>query len=225
MIEKSLLLRDAAPATTVDDWRIELPVLAAGDVRLREVEPGDAAVLSSLLTAPEVTRFISAPPESVEGFERFILASRRVRAAGQGACFAVTLRDFDTALGIFQVRCLSAADGDAPPIAGGLDTAEWGFALGSPFWGSGIFEQGAALIGDFVFEQMGIRRLEARCAARNGRGGRALMKMGAVPEGLLRRALICGDEQLDQVLYAIVDEDWRRARQQAALAERTPFVH
>jgi ribosomal-protein-alanine N-acetyltransferase len=222
MIEKTAVLTDhelqldrTERQTRVDDWRYVLPVLAAGEVELREVRVSDAHSLVSLLTTPEITRFISAPPQTAEGFERFIVASQNMRAAGQGACFAVTLRGYDTAIGIFQIRRVSASPDEPIYMSGSVDAAEWGFAIGSPFWGAGIFEQCAALIMQFAFEYMRVHRLEARCAVKNGRGNKALLKVGAIPEGILRKAFLCGGEYLDQVLYAIVDHDWR------ALAERT----
>jgi [ribosomal protein S5]-alanine N-acetyltransferase len=206
------------------DWRFQLPVLSSGEVVLREVRSSDAPSLVSLLTAPEITRFISTPPQSEEGFERFIAASQRLRASGEGACFAVTLRNYDTAIGLFQVRQVAPSEDEARQIGGAMDTAEWGFAIGSPFWGTGIFEQGAALVIEFAFEQVRVHRLEARCAAKNGRGGKALLKVGATPEGVLRKALVCGNEQLDQVLYAIIDHDWRGCRDRAR-STRLTLVH
>src|SRR6478735_4478161 len=205
MIEKTTVLTvdpaavlERADQRRTDDWRFRLPVLSAGDVVLREVRASDAEVLVSLLTTPEITRFISTPPQTAEGFEMFIAASQRMRAAGQGACFAVTLRDYDTAIGIFQVRQVSTSAGEPGQLGGSISAAEWGFAIGSPFWGTGIFEQSAALVIAFAFEHIGVHRLEARCAVKNGRGGKALLKMGAVPEGILRKAFTCGNEYLDQ---------------------------
>jgi len=206
------------------DWRVCLPQLTSGAVVLREVRASDASALVSLLTTPQITRFISPPPQTTEGFERFIAASRRLREAGDGACFAVTLRDYDTAIGLFQVRRVSPAETDARQIGGALDTAEWGFAIGAPFWGSGIFEQSAALVMEFVFEQVRVHRLEARCAVKNGRGGKALQKVGAVPEGVLRNAFVSGHEYMDQMLYAIVERDWRLCRDRARAARLT-LVH
>jgi ribosomal-protein-alanine N-acetyltransferase len=231
MIEKTTVLT-VDPAAVLertdqrrtDDWRFRLPVLSAGDVVLREVRASDAEVLVSLLTTPEITRFISTPPQTAEGFEMFIAASQRMRAAGQGACFAVTLRDYDVAIGIFQVRQINSSDDEAPQVGGTIETAEWGFAIGSPFWGTGIFEQCAALVMEFAFQHVGVHRLEARCAVRNGRGGKALMKVGAVPEGVLRKAFLCGNEYLDQMLYAIVDHDWRACRDRAR-SVRLSLVH
>lgn len=181
------------------DWRQGLPVLSADRVVLRELRASDAPSLHALLTTEEVARFISPPPTSVEGFERFIAWTLRQRQAGTYACFAVTLQGFDTAIGIFQLRDLEA----------GFGSAEWGFAIGSAFWGTGVFQEGAALVLAFAFETLGVHRLEARAAVLNGRGNGALLKVGAVQECVLRRSLERNGTYLDQVLYAILDEDWR----------------
>ncbi len=66
---------------------------------------------------------------------------------------------------------------------------------------------------DFVFETLGVHRLEARAAIKNGRGNGALAKLGAVQEGILRKSFLRNGEYLDQVLYAIVEDDWRSSRQ------------
>ena len=205
-------------------WYTALPVLSLGEVVLREVRESDAPALVLHLTKPEITRFISPPPSTVDGFEEFITASQRARAGGEGACFAVTLRDLDTAIGLFQIRLTSSAESEATQFSGVRDSAEWGFAVATPYWGTGIFVRGAALVLDFVFEQMRVHRLEARCALKNGRGGKALVKVGAVPEGILRKAFTCGDEHLDQVLYAIVEQDWRASRDRTRATD-IAFVH
>src|SRR5207249_1114361 len=98
----------------------------------------------------------------------------------------------------------------------GLVTAEWGFAIGSPFWGTGVFQESAELVLEFTFETMGVHRLEARAAVLNGRGNGALLKLGAVQEGILRKSFLRNGRHLDQVLYAIVEDDWRASRDAAA---------
>jgi RimJ/RimL family protein N-acetyltransferase len=192
----------AAPQTTEiisSDWRDALPVLVGRQVALREMRTTDAPSLFALLTAEEVARFISPPPSSVEGFERFIKWAARQRAMGSYVCFAVTLADSDTAIGIFQIRSTEPDFG----------TAEWGFALGSPFWGTGVFQEGAELVMEFAFETIGVHRLEARAALRNSRGNGALKKIGARQEGILRKSFLRNGEYLDQALWTVLDEDWR----------------
>ena len=191
-----------SPPVVQTDWRQQLPLLRGQKVTLRELRTSDAASLFTLLTAAEVARFISPPPTTVEGFERFIAWTLRERTAGCYVCFAVTLPDSDTAIGIFQVRQLERS----------FVTAEWGFAIGSPFWGTGVFQDGAALVLDFVFDTLGTHRLEARAATANVRGNGALRKMGAVAEGQLRQSFQLNGTHLDQVLWSILEEDWRQAK-------------
>ena len=181
------------------DWRSGLPALTGNLVTLRELRASDAASLFALLTTEEVARFISPPPTSVEGFEKFIAWAQRQREAGQYMCFAVTVKGFDTAIGIFQIRDLHS----------GLDTAEWGFAIGSDFWGTGIFEDAARLVLDFAFDTLGVRRLEARAAVQNGRGQGALLKLGAVREAVLRQSFAKNGRYLNQSLFTILRTDWR----------------
>lgn len=186
--------RAAAPA-----WRDCLPILRGALVTLRELRLADAAPLMAMLSSEEVARFISPPPASVAGFERFIAWAHRERAAGNYACFAVLPHGSDTPIGIFQLRQLEP----------GFATAEWGFALGSAFWGTGAFLDGAALVVDFAFNTIGAHRLEARAAVANGRGNGALRKIGATQEGVLRKSFLCKGQYLDQTLWTILDEDWR----------------
>jgi ribosomal-protein-alanine N-acetyltransferase len=199
------MIQPALGQVISSNWQEQLPVLTGNQVTLRELRVSDAAPLFAMLTTAEVARFISPPPSTVEGFERFIGWAQRQRAAGTYACYAVTVRGFDTAIGIFQVR----------EFEPGFTTAEWGFALGSPFWGTGVFQEAADLVLEFAFDTVGVHRLEARAAVLNGRGNGALRKIGAVQEGILRKSFLRNGEYLDQVLYGIVEDEWRAARQQA----------
>ena len=184
------------------DWREGLPVLKALGLTLRELTPADAASLCAHLTTEQVSRFISPPPTSVAGFERFIAWTQRERAAGRYACFAVVPDGETVAVGIFQLRLLDDRDG----------VAEWGFILGEAYWGTGLFLAGAQCVVDFAFETMGLHRLEARAAMANGRGQGALAKLGAVREAVLRQSFARHGQRLDQTLWAILRDEWRAER-------------
>jgi RimJ/RimL family protein N-acetyltransferase len=188
-------------AVTTSDWRQMLPVLSGSKVVLRELRASDAASLLKMLTTEEVTRFISPPPTTVEGFQEFIAWTHRKRSEGRYACFAVVPEGMDTAIGIFQLRALDPEFG----------TAEWGFALGMPFWGTGLFNQGAALTLAFAFDRLGVHRLEARAVPGNGRGTGALRKMGAVPESVLRQSFLKDGRYHDQILWSLLAADWHQA--------------
>jgi ribosomal-protein-alanine N-acetyltransferase len=202
IVHVSPALATTTAPTVSSNWREALPVLKAKGITLRELRTSDAASLLALLTTEEVTRFISPPPTTLEGFERFIQWAQRERIAGRYICFAVVPDGYDTAVGLFQVRQLD-------PMFG---TAEWGFAIGSAFWGSGLFVSGAELVIDFAFDVIGIHRLEARAAVENGRGNNALRKIGAVQEGVLRKSFLRNGRYLDQSLWAILPEDHYRSK-------------
>src|SRR5204862_3429670 len=114
----------------------------------------------------------------------------------------VVPRGCDAAIGIFQIRSLEP----------GFATAEWGFAIGSSFWGTGVFVNSAQLVLDFAFATLGVHRWEARAAVKNGRGTGALRKLGAVAEAQLRGSLRRGTEFLDQMLWTILGSEWVNAR-------------
>jgi RimJ/RimL family protein N-acetyltransferase len=190
------------PAPIFTDWRAGLPQLTGSQVSLRELQASDAPALFAALSSDQVSRFISPPPATVDGFGRFINWAIRQREAGQYVCFAIVPHGAETPIGIFQVRSLEPAFG----------TAEWGFALASEFWGTGVFVDGAKMIVEFAFEVLGVHRLEARAALKNGRGNGALRKLGAVQEGVLRRSFVRNGEYLDQALWTILHDEWLQAK-------------
>src|SRR5437879_9483882 len=99
------------------DWRAALPVLAAQGVTLRALRASDAPTLLAMLTTEEVARFISPPPTTVEGFEKFIAWTHRQLMEGRYICFGIVPAGRTDAVGLIQVRALDQAFG----------LAEWGF--------------------------------------------------------------------------------------------------
>ena len=89
----------ARPTTTQSNWQQVVPVLSGSMVTLRELRLSDAPSLLSMLGSEEVARFISPPPSTVEGFERFIAWAHAEQAAGRYVCFAVVPHGMDTAVG------------------------------------------------------------------------------------------------------------------------------
>ncbi len=210
-VESGIPTAPVANPSFTGDWRAGLPSLAGTLVTLRELRASDAPSLFAALNTDEVTRLISPPPPTVDGFERFIAWSQRQREAGQYAAFAVVVRGSDTAIGLIQMRSLEA----------GFGVAEWGFAIASEFWGTGMFADGAKLALEFAFNVIGIRRLEARSAVRNLRGNAALKKLGAVREGVLRKSFLRYGEFMDQALWTILAEEWR----ESAAEWISPVIH
>lgn len=177
------------------DWWHHVPVLSGPFVDVREVEPCDVESLFELLTDPRVTEYISSPPPSLAAFDGFITWAHRQREAGACVCLSVVPRGLQHAIGLFQLRALQP----------GFRVAEWGFALGAPFWSTGVFQEAAVLVAEFAFKTIGVTRLEARAVTDNVRGNRALAKLGAKGEAVLRRSF---NRTFAQFLWAIVADEW-----------------
>jgi RimJ/RimL family protein N-acetyltransferase len=173
---------------------------------LRELRPSDAGDLFESLTRADVTRFISPPPATVPAFQQFVGWAERERGAGRHVCLAILRPGTDIAVGLIQIRALDRS----------FRVSEWGFALAAEYWGSGLFIQSARLALHFAFTELGVHRLEARAAVRNGRGNAALRKLGAVQEGILRQSFLRNGEYLDQVLWSILADDWLQLRTSAS---------
>jgi len=184
------------------DWTTGLPVLKGRRLMLRELVTTDALSLLSMLSTEEVAKFISPPPTTPQGFERFIAWAERERKAGNQFTFGIVPEGCDHAVGLMQVRA----------IAPRFSVAEWGFAVGSPFWGTGLFLAGARMTLDFAFEHTDVNRLEARAVVQNGRGNGALRKLGAVQEGVLRGSLLKDGKYLDQIMWSLLSRDWFQAK-------------
>ena len=76
-----------------NDWQSGLPVKVGAKVSVRELRLSDAHALFAMLSTEEVSRFISPPPTTLEGFER--LSSGRTGNARKAATPAS--RSFRTA--------------------------------------------------------------------------------------------------------------------------------
>jgi RimJ/RimL family protein N-acetyltransferase len=189
-----------APASSASTghWRNALPVLQAGTITLRELRLSDAPSLLQMLSTEEVSRFISPPPTTVAGFERFITWARHERQAGRYICFGIVPAGYEEAVGIIQIRQLGLS----------MEIVEWGFAIGSQFWGTGLFQTAARAVLQFAFAMLGTVRVEARSSILNGRGNGALQKLGATREGVLRKSFLRDGVYYDQVLWSIVSDDW-----------------
>jgi RimJ/RimL family protein N-acetyltransferase len=184
------------------EWIRALPVLGTGTVTLREIELSDAAGLFESLPRADIEVCIDPPPTTVAMFERFVEWARRQRQAGRGACFGIVSPASDAPAGLVQVRQVDPR----------FIVAAFGMVVAPGFRGTGLAAQVARLVLAFVFDTVGARRLEARTCSINLPAVGAMQKLGAAAEAHLRAAFRRGTEYVDDDLWALLAEDWRRSR-------------
>lgn len=90
--------------------------------------------------------------------------------------------------------------------------------IGHIWYGAGIQRSPATtevvyLTAKHAFEDLGYRRFEWKCHARNARSRRAALRFGFSYEGTFRNALVMRGRNRDTAWYAMTDDDWPRIKQ------------
>jgi ribosomal-protein-serine acetyltransferase len=66
---------------------------------------------------------------------------------------------------------------------------------------------------DYLFEELGLHRVEIRCGTGNTRSCAIPERLGFTREGLLREAEWVNDRWLDLAVWGMTAEQWRAAAQ------------
>ncbi|HYN94837.1 MAG TPA: bifunctional pyridoxamine 5'-phosphate oxidase family protein/GNAT family N-acetyltransferase [Pilimelia sp.] len=179
------------------------PVAMAGrHVLLEPLAVAHAAGLHAALADPEVWRHATTPaprdPAEMAGFIGAALRTPRrcawvARHAGTGEIIGTT----------------SYYHHDEP-----LPAVEIGSTLlGRPWWRTGANTEAKLMLLTRAFEQLGAVRVSWQTDVRNERSQRAIERLGAVREGVLRANRRRADGSWrDSVLYALTAVDWPAAR-------------
>ena len=81
--------------------------------------------------------------------------------------------------------------------------------LGKPYQGTKINPECKLLLLTHAFEELGCIRVQLRTDIRNLQSQRAIEKLGAHKEGVLRKHVVMPDGYLrDTVMYSIIEEEW-----------------
>lgn len=103
-------------------------------------------------------------------------------------------------------------------LAGGaglnfLDSAnrgtEIGYWLGQEFTGRGIMTKCAAILTEYAFGDLGMHRMNIRCAKGNTKSRAIPERLGFTEEGTLRDAEWLHDRFVDLVVYGMLEPDWK----------------
>jgi RimJ/RimL family protein N-acetyltransferase len=87
-------------------------------------------------------------------------------------------------------------------------SAEIGFWLAEPFWGRGVTTQAVITVTNYIFSHHNFNRLFAGVFEGNEPSARVLIKAGYKLEARLRKAVYKQNKFIDQMIYAILKEDF-----------------
>jgi RimJ/RimL family protein N-acetyltransferase len=181
--------------------------------RLEPLEQRHAAGLLAAAQDREIWRYMPSDPSgSPERMAAWIESALRAQAAGTELPFAILVRATGEVAG--ATRYLNIARRDR-----GLEIG-WTW-LGRAARRTAVNTECKYLLLRHAFEVLGAIRVQLKTDGRNTVSQRAIERLGAVREGVLRRHMILEDGfQRDSVMYSIIAEEWPavRARLEGMLA-------
>jgi RimJ/RimL family protein N-acetyltransferase len=87
--------------------------------------------------------------------------------------------------------------------------AEIGYALGIDYRRRGYATEAAEGLMEYAFSSLGLHRIQATTSADNPDSYKVMERLGMRREGHLREATIRDGEWVDQLIYGILEQEWR----------------
>jgi RimJ/RimL family protein N-acetyltransferase len=170
-------------------------------LRLRSLEPEDAGPMFAYRSDPRVTAYQGWKPNSPEEIEAFIRSLAR--------------RGPDVPGGWFQVGIALRGDGELIGDVGvhvpvhDRRQAEIGITLAPGRQGRGYGTEALHAVLRYLFEELGKHRVFGSVDPRNARSIALMERVGMRQEAHHVRSLWFKGEWVDDVVYAILDTEWR----------------
>jgi ribosomal-protein-alanine N-acetyltransferase len=184
------------------EWSLpSMPVLETRRLVLRQLRATDVDDIFEYASDPEVSRYTlwdtHKTLEETRVFLSYIIEQHR---RGEGMVWAVTQRGTGKMIGTCGFGSFKHRD----------SRAELGFALSRRFWNQGLTTEAVAAVLGFIFGELKLNRVEARCDVENLASARVLEKSGMKYEGVLRQHARIKTEFRDLKLYSVLREEWTR---------------
>ncbi|MGI8638407.1 MAG: GNAT family N-acetyltransferase [Pyrinomonadaceae bacterium] len=89
-------------------------------------------------------------------------------------------------------------------------TTEFGYWLGSAFEGKGLVTKVCSVMIAHAFEQLNLNRIVIICDTENPKSHAVAGRLGFTQEGVLRQSEWLKDRFIDQAIYSLLADEWRR---------------
>jgi len=186
------------------------PLLVGTAIRLVPLEESHFEALCAIGLDPEVTRFMPRRITDREVMRAFVREALNARQSRTAIPFAVTMRDRRDPRVVGTTRFLNIDARDGRMEIG----ATW---LGKEWQRTRVNTEAKYLMLRYAFDELGCIRVEFKTDSLNERSRRALLRIGAVEEGVFRNHVITADGRIrHSVYYAVTSDDWPRVKEHLA---------
>ena len=93
-----------------------------------------------------------------------------------------------------------------------LDIVHIGYCIGSRWWGQGITTEAFSAIIPFLFDEVGVNRIESQHDPENPGSGKVMAKCGLKYEGILRQADFSNRGIVDAAMYSLLVSEYRAGK-------------
>ena len=175
------------------------PEISTDRLILSPLSAADAPALFAYRSLPEVSRYQSWQPKSLDDAAGFIerFASTEFDTPGTWFQFGIRQRESGELVGDLGVHFLE--DGRQTEI---------GFTLAPASQGRGFGTEAVVGVLDLLFRQLGKHRVFASVDPRNQPSLRLLQRVGMRQEAHFRQSLLFKGEWCDDVVFAVLDSEW-----------------
>ena len=88
-----------------------------------------------------------------------------------------------------------------------VESAEIGYCIGKAWWHQGFTSEALERVMRFLFDEVGVNRVEARHDVNNPNSGKVMQKCGMTLEGIHRQADMNNQGLCDEACYAILKNE------------------
>jgi RimJ/RimL family protein N-acetyltransferase len=181
--------------------------IATKRLLLRPYTMDDLEALHAIQSLPEVSRYLYWEPRSMDEV-REVLARRcrrpTLEVEGETLVLAMVLPDSGTLVGDVNLHWISREHRQG----------EIGFVLHPDHHGHGFAGEAAAALLRLGFEDLGLHRIIGRCDGRNAASAKVMERLGMRREAHFRQNELVKGRWCDELVYAMLAEEWLAAAQQ-----------
>ena len=183
-----------------------IPTIKTNRLILRAVKPSDAIDVYEYSSDAEVPKYLLwYPHSSIEYTREQLNRIKQEYRIGKYYDWAIELSQGEHRGKMIGTCGFTSFDFQN-------NSAEVGYVLNRNFWGKGIAAEALSAIISFGFDELILRRIEAKFIAENLKSRRVMEKCGMAFEGILRSSMMVKHEYRDIGVCSILSDEYIRSR-------------
>lgn len=178
------------------------PVLETERLILRKVKKKDCRDLYEYCSDPLSSRYSDwQPHEDISVTKQFVKSLLSACSHGEYFMWCIELKESGKVIG-----SVSLVDIDRH-----YKVAEMGYGIQKAYWGKGYATEAAEAVLEYLFCTVGVQRVFVRIATENLPSVRLALRLNMECDGLFRKGSYLHDKSHDVYVYAITDDDYKKA--------------